>query len=133
MDNVATSVMNLAITKYGGRNPGEPIIFTDCDPSHCIDLLAKDSAKVKCFKELYEEVKSVMAFLTDGKMKGLKNKLMERGSLTDTGECNYKLETRFNNQFTNKSCSLILCALCRVKSPIATPVLRSARLCWTIT
>jgi hypothetical protein len=78
VDNAATIFMNLAIDKYGVRNPGEPAILTGRDPSHCVDLLAKDSADVKCFKELYEEVKLVMAFLTDGKIKGLKNKLIER-------------------------------------------------------
>jgi hypothetical protein len=87
---------SITITKYGERNPGEPTILTDRNASHCIDLLAKDSADVKCFKEPYEEVKSVMTFLTDGKIKGLKDKLIERGNLTDTGECNYIHETRFN-------------------------------------
>jgi hypothetical protein len=46
-DNAATPVIKDIIAIYLQENPEHPPITNTRDPSHCLDLLAKDSAKLE--------------------------------------------------------------------------------------
>jgi hypothetical protein len=64
VDNAAVAVADAVIEKYAEEFPEEPKMLRTRDPGHCIDLVAKDSAKLKCFVVLLSQTKSMIKFLS---------------------------------------------------------------------
>jgi hypothetical protein len=52
------------------------------DPSHCLDLIGKDSTKVACFQKLYSETMDLYDFLTTDRVSGIVDALFDDGRLT---------------------------------------------------
>jgi hypothetical protein len=96
VDNAAADVMTAALKKYAESFPDEPTILTDRDPSHCIDLVAKDSAVIPCFSTLHDDAKKLITFLTEHRIKGIKDTLIQLGKVVKCGEINAISDTRFN-------------------------------------
>jgi hypothetical protein len=63
VDNAAVPVVDAVIEKYAEECPEEPKMLRTWDPGHFIDLVAKDSAKVKCMALLTSEAKAIIKLL----------------------------------------------------------------------
>jgi hypothetical protein len=74
-DNAALSVIRDVATLYETKYPEAPRITINRDPSHCLDLPNKDSAKVQVMAELLEVAKAIVKLckteeLTESEAKG---------------------------------------------------------------
>ena len=77
VDNGAGGIANAVIQKYAEICPEEPKMLRTRDPGHCIDLLAKDSVKVTCFKDLLSTTKAIISFLSTDRVIGIVEKAMK--------------------------------------------------------
>ena len=71
VDNAASKVATLTVQAYAQKFPEEPPILMTRDPGHCIDLVAKDSAKVSCFSELLTTTKTLIRLLTRDRVRAI--------------------------------------------------------------
>jgi hypothetical protein len=71
VDNAASKVATLTVQAYAEQFPTEPPILMTRDPGHCIDLVAKDSAKVSCFSELLSTTKTLIRLLTRDRIRAI--------------------------------------------------------------
>ena len=96
-DNAATKVVKEACAIYKSNNPKEPNILSNRDCAHCIDLLAKDVAKVPCIDSLLSDIAMLMEFSTTDNVDGIRHELVRTGDLPATcGNVSNYSETRFN-------------------------------------
>jgi hypothetical protein len=66
------------IEKYAEEYPEEPKMLRTRDPGPCIDLVAKDSAKVECFADLLSATREIVKFLSIDRIGGIVDKLREK-------------------------------------------------------
>jgi hypothetical protein len=96
VNNAATKVMDEVIAEYAKRNPKELPVMSTRDPSHCLDLIGKDSTKVACYQKLYSETMDLYDFLTTDRVSGIVDALFDDGRLTRFAKPTKHYETRFN-------------------------------------
>jgi hypothetical protein len=106
VDNAAKDVMAEASVYYAQKNPKQPPIIRPRDPAHCIDLVAKDSAKVSCFALLLGEAEEIIDFMKTDRVDGILSELWYTGKLEKFSKVTTFSDTRFN-----KAVSLFECVL----------------------
>ena len=67
--------------KYRERNKSEPSILHNRDCARCIDLVAKDLAKVPCIESVLTDAHLLMEFSTTDNIDGIRHKLVRTGEL----------------------------------------------------
>ena len=60
--NAARHVIQLVITAYSEKHPDDSPIVATRDPEHCVDLLAKDSAKTATMADILDKATKVISF-----------------------------------------------------------------------
>ena len=96
VDNAATSTMNDAVTTFLAKFPDHPPITQTRDPSHCIDLVAKDSTRVSSFKKLLEQCSTLIDFLRNDKINGMVDELLRNQTVNSITRARKLPDTRFS-------------------------------------
>ena len=96
-DNAANNIVKGACEKYRERNKSEPSILHNRDCAHCIDLVAKDLAKVPCIESVLTDAQLLMEFSTTDNIDGIRHELVRTGELPRScGHVTNYSDTRFN-------------------------------------
>jgi hypothetical protein len=96
VDNAAVGVMDSVVSKVEKDAPSHSRIIRTGDPSHCVDLLAKDSVTVTCFDDLYKDVQKVDKFLTNDRITGIIEVLKRTNRVGPIPKIAHFADTRFN-------------------------------------
>jgi hypothetical protein len=92
-DNAALSVTRDVSTLYETKYPEAPRITTTGDPSHCLDLPCKDSAKVQVLADLLEVAKAIVKLCKTDRVDAKEEQ--GEGSLPQFEKAKTFAETRF--------------------------------------
>jgi hypothetical protein len=95
VDNAAAKVADLTLQAYAQRFPLEPPILVTRDPGHCVDLVAKDSAKVSCFSELLSATKTLIRLLIRDRVRAICEEAMRTDRCVFCPVAVLLAETRF--------------------------------------
>ena len=95
VDNGATKMMEGAIKKFTQKHPEHPPITATRDPSHTIDLLAKDSTKVSTFDKISKDCVALITFFSNDKINGILNELVHTKSIESPTKVRLVSDTRF--------------------------------------